>query len=86
MKLEKLNIDAIKEYILIEDNDGFDKQTVDNIYIGYAHTLDGAISDDMKKVIMIEGMSKLFSGYKTWITFEEYRDILRQWNLNQLVS
>lgn len=86
MKLENLNIDAIKEYILIEDNDGFDKQTVDNIYIGYANTLDGAISDGMKKVIMIEGIGKLFGGYKTWITFEEYRDILREWNLNQLVS
>ena len=85
MKLENLNIDAIKEYILFEDNDGFDKQTVDNIYIGYAHTLDGAISDGMKKVIMIEGIGKLFGGYKTWITFEEYRDILREWNLNQLV-
>ena len=44
MKLENINIDAIKEYILIEDNDGFDKQTVDNIYIGYAHTLHGNVS------------------------------------------
>lgn len=85
MKFEKLNIDAIKEYILIEDNDGFDKQTVDNIYIGYTYTLDGNVSDDKKKVIMIEGVAKLFGGYKTWITFEEYRDILREWNLNQLV-
>jgi len=85
MKLENLNIDAIKEYILIEDNDGLDKQTVENIYIGYAHTLDGNVNDDMKKVIMVEGIAKLFGGYKTWLTFEEYRDILREWNLNQLV-
>lgn len=85
MKLENLNIDVIKEYILIEDNDGSDKQTVENIYIGYANTLDGNVSDDKKKVIMIEGKAKLFGGYKTWITFDEYRDILREWNLNQLV-
>ena len=85
MKLENLNIDAIKEYILIEENDCLDRQTINNIYIGYAHTLDGNVNDDMKKVIMVEGIAKLFGGYKTWLTFEEYRDILREWNLNQLV-
>jgi hypothetical protein len=85
MRIEDLNTDAIKEYILIEDNDGFDKQTVNSIYIAYTYTLDGNVSDDKKKVIMIEGICKLFGGYKTWLTFEEYRDILREWNLNQLV-
>ena len=85
MRIEDLNTDAIKEYILIEDNDGFDKQTVDSIHIGYTYTLDGNVSDGKKKVIMIEGIAKLFGGYKTWLTFEEYRNILREWNLNQLV-
>jgi hypothetical protein len=85
MKVEDLNTDAIKEHILIEENDGFDRETVSSIYIGYTYTLDGNVSDDKKKVIMVEGISKLFGGYKTWITFSEYRNILREWNLNQLV-
>ena len=85
MKFENLNIDAIKEYILIEENDCLDRQTVNNIYIGYAYTLDGNVSDDMRKVIIIEGTAKLVGGYKTWITFTEYKSISREWNINKLV-
>lgn len=86
MKFENLNIDAIKEYILIDENDELDRETINNIYIGYAYTLDGNVSDDMKKVIMIEGKAKSFGGYKTWITFAEYKSILREWNINKLVT
>lgn len=85
MKDEDINFDVVKEYVLLPDEDGFTKESVDRVYIGrmYEPTRKGA--GRSYEVIFVEGKCTTFGGYKSWITLEKYKTLLREHNLNKLV-
>ena len=85
MKNEYINFDVIKEYIIFLDEDGFKKESVEKVYIGNIYEPIGKNSGKYIDVIFVEGKCVLFDGYKTWITLEKYKEILREYNLKKII-
>ena len=84
MKNEEINIDVVKNYIFLPDelnDEYFSKVSVDKIYFGQKYEY-GKLID----VIFIEGKCKVFEGYKSWITIDKYKNLLREYNLNKLIN
>ena len=90
MKTENINFDVVKEYMLLPDEDGFTKESVDKVYIGTIYdpipNLDTKSSGKYLDVIFVEGKCVIFGGYKSWITLDKYKFLLREYNLKKLLN
>lgn len=86
MKTEDINFDIVKEYILLPDEDGLIKESVEKVYIG---TIYNPITKSIGRyddVIFVEGKCSIFGGYKSWITIEVYKSLLREYNLKKILK
>ena len=90
MKTENINFDVVKEYMLLPDEDGFTKESVDKVYIGTIYdpipTNQHKSSGKYLDVIFVEGKCVIFGGYKSWITLDKYKFLLREYNLKKLLN
>ena len=81
MKDEDINFEVVKEYMLLPDEDGFTKESVDKVYMERIYER-GRYDD----VIFAEGKCVTFGGYKSWITLDKYKVLLRDYNLKKLLD
>ncbi len=86
MKNEDINFEVVKEYILLPDEDGFTKESVDKVYIGTIYNPITKSSGRYDDVIFVEGKCVIFGGYKSWITLDKYKVLLRDYNLKKLLD
>jgi hypothetical protein len=86
MKDEDINFEALKEYALLPDEDGFTKETVEKFYTGTIYEPTGKSSGRYVDVIFIEGKCVIFGEYKSWITLDKYKVLLRDYNLKKLLE
>jgi len=86
MKTEDINFDIIKEYILLPDEDGFIKESVDKVYIGTIYKPITKSIGRYDDVIFVEGKCSIFGGYKSWVTIEVYKSLLREYNLKKILK
>lgn len=86
MKTEDINFDVVKEYMLLPDEDGFTKESVDKVYIGTIYDPITKSNGRYDDVIFVEGKCVIFGGYKSWITLEKYKVLLRDYNLKKLLD
>ena len=86
MKTEDINFEVVKEYMLLPDEDGFTKESVDKVYIGTIYDPITKSSGKYDDVIFVEGKCVIFGGYKSWITLDKYKFLLRDYNLNKLLE
>jgi hypothetical protein len=86
VKNEEINFEAVKEYMLLPDEDGFTKESVDKVYMGIIYEPVGKGSGRNVDVIFAEGKCVIFGGYKSWITLEKYKVLLRDYNLKKLLD
>lgn len=82
MKDSEICIEAIREYLIRQDDDGFEKESVDLAYHG---TVKEIGPEPIKNVIMVEGKMKTFGGYKTWIELDKYKEIARDFKIRNLL-
>ena len=68
MKTEDINFDIVKEYILLHDEDGSTKESVDRVYIGTIYNPINNSGGRYDDVILVEGKCSIFGGYKSYIT------------------
>lgn len=85
MKTEDINFDVVKEYMLLPDEDGFTKESVDKVYIGTVYE-PGKNSTKITDVIFVEGKCVIFGGYKSWIKIDVYKSLLREYNLKKILN
>jgi len=86
MKTEDINFEVVKEYILLPDEDGFTKESVDKVYMGTIYNPITKSSGRYDDVIFVEGKCVIFGGYKSWITLDKYKVLLRDYNLKKLLD
>ena len=86
MKTEDINFDVVKEYMLLPDEDGFTKESVDKVYIGTIYDPITKSSGKYLDVLFVEGKCVIFGGYKSWITLDKYKFLLREYNLKKLLN
>jgi hypothetical protein len=86
VKNEDINFEVVKEYILLPDEDGFTKESVDKVYIGTIYNPITKSSGRYDDVIFVEGKCVIFGGYKSWITLDKYKVLLRDYNLKKLLD
>lgn len=86
MKIQEINFEVVKEYILLPDEDGFTKESVERITIGTIYEPTGKSTGKYVDVIFVEGQCVIFGGYKSWITFKKYKVLLREYNLKKLLD
>ena len=86
MKKEDRNFEVVKEYMLLPDEDGFTKESVDKVYIGTIYDPITKSNGRYDDVIFVEGKCVIFGGYKSWITLEKYKVLLRDYNLKKLLD
>jgi len=86
VKNEDINFEVVKEYILLPDEDGFTKESVDKVYIGTIYNPITKSSGRYDDVIFVEGKCVIFGGYKYWITLDKYKVLLRDYNLKKLLD
>jgi len=86
MKTEDINLDVVKEYMLLPDEDGFTKESVDKVYIGTIYEPINKNKGRIVDVIFVEGKCVIFEDYKSWITFDKYRSLLREYNLKRILN
>ena len=86
MKNEDINFEVVKEYILLPDEDGFTKESVDKVYIGTIYNPITKSSGRYDDVIFVEGKCVIFGGYKSWITLDKYKVLLRDYKLKKLLN
>lgn len=86
MKTEEINFDLVKEYMFLPDKDGFTKESVDKVYIGTIYNPITKSSGRYDDVIFVEGKCVIFGGYKSWITLDKYKVLLRDYNLKKLLD
>ena len=86
MKKEDINFEVVKEYMLLPDEDGFTKESVDKVYIGTIYDPITKSNGRYDDVIFVEGKCVIFGGYKSWITLEKYKVLLRDYNLKKLLD
>ena len=86
MKKEDINFEVVKEYMLLPDEDGFTKESVDKVYIGTIYNPITKSSGRYDDVIFVEGKCVIFGGYKSWITLDKYKVLLRDYNLKKLLD
>ena len=86
VKKEDINFEVVKEYILLPDEDGFTKESVDKVYMGTIYNPITKSSGRYDDVIFAEGKCVIFGGYKSWITLDEYKVLLRDYNLKKLLN
>jgi len=86
VKTEEINFDVVKEYMLLPDEDGFTKESVDKVYIGTIYNPITKSSGRYDDVIFVEGKCVIFGGYKSWITLDKYKVLLRDYNLKKLLD
>lgn len=86
MKTEDINFDVVKEYMLLPDEDGFTKESVDKVYIGTIFDPIAESSGRYDDVIFVEGKCVIFGGYKSWIKIDKYKSLLREYNLKKLLN
>ena len=77
MKTEEINFDLVKEYMLLP---------VDKVYIGTIYDPITKSSGRYDDVIFVEGKCVIFGGYKSWITLDKYKFLLREYNLKKLLN
>jgi hypothetical protein len=71
--------------MLLPDEDGFTKESVDKVYIGTIYDPITKSNGRYDDVIFVEGKC-IFGGYKSWITLEKYKVLLRDYNLKKLLD
>lgn len=86
MKTEDINFDVVKEYMLLPDEDGFTKESVDKVYIGTIYDTITKSSGRYDDVIFVEVKCVIFGGYKSWIKIDVYKSLLREYNLKKLLN
>ena len=86
MKTEDINFEVVKEYMLLPDEDGFTKESVDKVYIGTIYNPITKSSGRYDDVIFVEGKCVIFGGYKSWITLDKYKVLLRDYKLKKLLN
>jgi hypothetical protein len=86
MKTEDINFEVVEEYTLLPDEDGFAKESVDKVYIGTIYNPITKSSGRYDDVIFVEGKCVVFGGYKSWITLDKYKVLLRDYNLKKLLN
>jgi hypothetical protein len=86
MKTEEINFDLVKEYILLPDEDGSTKESVDKVYIGTIYNPITKSTGRYDDVIFVEGKCLIFGVYKSWITIDVYKSLLREYNLNKILN
>ena len=86
MKAEDINFEVVKEYMLLPDEDGFTKESVDKVYMGTIYNPITKSSGRYDDVIFIEGKCVIFGGYKSWITLDKYKVLLRDYKLKKLLN
>jgi len=86
VKNEDINFEVVKEYILLPDEDGFTKESVDKVYMGTIYNPITKSSGRYDDVIFVEGKCVIFGGYKSWITLDKYKVLLRDYNLKKLLD
>ena len=86
MKTEDINFEVVKEYMLLPDEDGFTKESVDKVYIGTIYNPITKSSGRYDDVIFVEGKCVIFGGYKSWITLDKYKVLLRDYNLKNILD
>ncbi len=86
MKTEDINFEVVKEYMLLPDEDGFTKESVDKVYMGTIYNPITKSSGRYDDVIFIEGKCVIFGGYKSWITLDKYKVLLRDYKLKKLLN
>jgi len=72
--------------MLLPDEDGFTKEFVDKVYIGTIYNPITKSSGRYDDVIFVEGKCVIFGGYKSWITLDKYKVLLRDYNLKKLLN
>jgi len=85
VKGEDINFDVVKEYMLLPDEDGFTKESVDKVYIGKIYEPNRKGSGRSIDVIFAEGKCVRFGSYKAWITLDKYKSLLREYNIDKLI-
>jgi hypothetical protein len=85
VKDEDINFEVVKEYMLLPDIDGFTKESVDKVYIGTIYEPTRKGHGQVTEAIFAEGKCVLFGTYKSWITLEKYRTLLREHNLRKIL-
>lgn len=86
MKTEDINFDAVKEYMLLPDEDGFTKESVDKVYMGTIYRQSRLKGGRHINVIFIEGKCPFFGRYKERIEIDEYKSLLRDYNLRKILN
>ena len=86
MKTDKINFEVVKEYMLLPDEDGFTKESVDKVYIGTIYNPITKSTGRYDDVIFVEGKCLRFGIYKSWITLDKYKVLLRDYNLKKLLD
>lgn len=86
MKTEDINFDVVKEYMLLPDEDGFTKESVDKVYIRTIYDPIAKSSGRYDDAIFVEGKCAIFGGYKSWIKIDVYKSLLREYNLKKLLN
>ncbi len=86
MKNKDINFEVVKEYMLLPDEDGFTKESVDKVYMGTIYNPITKSSGRYDDVIFIEGKCVIFGGYKSWITLDKYKVLLRDYKLKKLLN
>jgi len=84
--MKDINFEVVKEYILLPDEDGFTKESVDKVYMGRIYEPISKNSGRYDDVIFVEGKCVTFGGYKSRITLEKYKTLLRDYNLKKLLD
>jgi hypothetical protein len=86
VKNEDINFEVVKEYMLLPDEDGFTKESVDKVYMGRIYEPISKGSGRYVDVIFAEGKCVIFGGYKSWITLDKYKVLLRDYNLKNILD
>jgi hypothetical protein len=86
VKNKDINFEVVKEYMLLPDEDGFTKESVDKVYMGTIYNPITKSSGRYDDVIFIEGKCVIFGGYKSWITLDKYKVLLRDYKLKKLLN
>jgi len=85
VKNKDINFEVVKEYMLLPDEDGFTKESVDKVYMGRIYEPISKNSGRYADVIFAE-VKCVIGGYKSWITLDKYKVLLRDYNLNKLLE